>query len=256
MLFSSIPLLISSINSLSIWCPLCYLSPSIVQRLSIEFKLGFCAGQFITWIFSLQKNPVTRFPVWRRMLSCRKRHSWFGNARNDRVTCSLTKFKQILAFIVSLICTREPNLSEEIILHTMMLPSPNLAVFFRNLDFNQSSVKHLTYCLPSEPTKLNMLSSLKWTFDQFLSLPQFTWASANESLSDLFLLMVSYVAGEQVFNPNSFRRWDTTKQLTSLSSFTFISLEIPATVVKRSFKMYCFIAWSSRIVALHSLRRI
>ncbi len=68
-----------------------------------------------------------------------------------------------------------------------------------HLGFRLSSVGRQTKCFPSDPNKLNLISSLKWTLDQFSS-AHTTCSSAKVSLAFWFsLLMRGLVTAECVF---------------------------------------------------------
>ncbi len=77
----------------------------------------------------------------------------------------------------------------ENILQTMTLPPPPFTDFFTLLGFSYSSVWRQTRCFLSDPNKLNLLSSLKWTLAQFSSVHT-TCSSAKVSLTFWFFLLM------------------------------------------------------------------
>ena len=83
-------------------------------------------------------------------------------------------FKKVTIHIgiitVPFIRTRGPTPSDENIPQAITEPPPNFTDFFTHLGLSLSPVTRRTYCLPSDPTKLNLLSSLKCTLSQSLSL--------------------------------------------------------------------------------------
>ncbi len=88
----------------------------------------------------------------------------------------------------------------------MTLPPPTFTDFFTHLGFSLSSVWHWTKCFPSDPNKLNLLSSLKWTLVQFCSVDT-TCSSTKVSLAFwFFLLMRGFVTAECTFSPTYLKR--------------------------------------------------
>lgn len=72
--------------------------------------------------------------------------------------------------------------------------------------------------------KLNLLSLLKWTLDQFFT--YITMCSVYSNLSIVFFLILSLVVGKWDFSLNSFYHWDTVRWLTLWSAFIYLEIFI------------------------------
>ncbi len=136
------------------------LLPRIFQRFWIGFRSGLCAGHVIISGFFASRNCFTHSAVWEGELSCMKIADWLGNECREGTTSCCWRFWQTFAFTLPCRCIRVPTPAAQ----NMTLPPPPFTDFFTHSGSFSSLTPNIMF--PIWP-KLNLLSLLKWTLDQF-----------------------------------------------------------------------------------------
>ena len=147
-----------------------------------------------------------------------------------------------------------PTPAEEIIPHTITLPPPNFTVFLTHWGDKHSTILHLINLLSSDPTKLNLDSSLKWTI--FLCSSVNTICSVVKSRWTFWFFFEIKGLWHGI--------WATNFSLFNLQETVFLEIgfpvcsqnarEIDVSVSKQSFKDILTIIQSSRLVVMRPAR--
>ena len=129
-----------------------------------------------------------------------------------------------------------------------MLPPPNLTVFLVHFSLNLSPIRLFTLIFSSFPNKLNLLSSLKFSYVQI------TYLFANSNLFFLFFELTSgFFLGVRLNSPISYSRLETVCLDTLTHEVLFITLLISVQDLKRSFNDIRCIIRSSLVEVLRGL---
>ena len=160
------------------------LSFSNFQTFSIGFMSGLWAGHSVTVTSFSERNVLTDFSVWYGALSCINTAGWFITVLKLG-TCffNITLYTVVLILPCSL--TKGPVQATAIMPCTITLPLPNLMQLLVHWGKYRSLGLRWTNLLLSQPNRLNLDSSLKWT-QSYYSLVHMTCSVANFNWLILF----------------------------------------------------------------------
>ena len=132
------------------------------QTFSIGFMSGIWAGHSKTVTSSSERNVLTDFAVWHRVLSCMNTAGWWIAILKLGKTCFFNISLYTIMLILPCSLTRDPVPSSEIMPNTITLSPPNLILLFVHWGKCCSLGQCQMNLLPSQPNRLNFDSLLKW----------------------------------------------------------------------------------------------
>ena len=147
--------------------------------------------------------------------------------------------------------TMDPTLTEEIIPYTIMLPPPN---FLMHWGDKHSPFLHLTNLLPSDPNKLNLDSSLKWTMFHCSSIDWIWFVVKSRQTFWFFFEIKSLWHGFRTTNFSLFNLQETVVLEIGFPVCSQNAWEIDIAVLKQSFKDILTIIQSCHLVVIGGLQ--
>ena len=140
----------------------------------------------------------------------------------------------------------------EIILHIITLFPPNFTVFLTHWGDKRSPFLHLTNLLLSDPNKLNLDSSLKWTIFHCSSVPTICLVAKSRQSFWFFFEIKGLWHGIRVHNFSLFNLRETLFVEIGFPVCSQNAWEIDVAVLKHTFKDLSIIIRSSHLVIIGS----
>ena len=146
-----------------------------------------------------------------------------------------------------------PTPTEEIIPHTIMIPTPNYTVFLTYWEDKHSPFLHLTNHLLSDSNKLNLDSSLKWTIFHCSSVHKICSVTKSGQTFWFFFEIKGLRHGIRDTNFSLFNQQETVFIEIDFPVCSQNAQHIDVAVLKQSFKDILTIILSSHLVVIVGL---